>query len=153
MAKTAKRKRRKKINYGRLFLTLIICALLVVCCVTLGNIRELSKERSDLEAENEKLQAEKEQLVNELANVQDLDYIEEQARKQLNMIKPGEVLYVIDDKDKSSDSGGTSGTDGGSEYDSGSGSGESSSADQSSGSGSSSEGSGSGSEDSGSGSN
>ncbi|MGI6176843.1 MAG: FtsB family cell division protein [Eubacterium sp.] len=116
MAKT-KRKRRKKINYGRLFLTLIICSLLVVCFVTLGNIRELSRERSDLEAENEKLQAEKEQLVNELANVQDLDYIEEQARKQLNMVKPGEVLYVIDDDDSSSQD---SSSDTGSDSDSGS---------------------------------
>ena len=34
----------------------------------------------------------------ELKNVNELDYIEEQARKQLKMIKPGEVLYVLDGK-------------------------------------------------------
>ena len=36
-------------------------------------------------------------LKEELKNVNDLDYIEEQARIQLRMIKPGEILYITDD--------------------------------------------------------
>ena len=55
-------------------------------------------EKSHLEKTQKELEQKKDDLTAELKNVNELDYIEEQARKQLKMIKPGEVLYVLDGK-------------------------------------------------------
>ena len=47
-----------------------------------------------------------EALEAELENVNDLEYIEEQARIQLRMIKPGEILFVLDKEQDKDDSNG-----------------------------------------------
>ena len=44
------------------------------------------------------LNDEKAALQEELKNVNDLDYIEEQARNQLKLIKPGEILYILENE-------------------------------------------------------
>ena len=36
----------------------------------------------------------------EFENINDKNYIEQQARKQLNMVKPGEIVYIIDGEDE-----------------------------------------------------
>jgi cell division protein DivIC len=90
----AKRKKRRRINYGRLVITAIVIFLLAFSAVSVKNIIALHGEKKELEEENAALKLEKKNLTNELENVHDLEYIEEQARKQLKMVKPGEVLYV-----------------------------------------------------------
>ena len=94
--------REEKKGVGELTLTKVvvllgIAALLVVCAVSISNIFKLHREQAMLKAENERLQEEKASLEVELENVNDLDYIEEQARKLLKMIKPGEVMFVLDE--------------------------------------------------------
>jgi len=59
---------------------------------------DLTKQNKELERTQKELEQKKDDLTAELKNVNELDYIEEQARKQLKMIKPGEVLYVLDGK-------------------------------------------------------
>ena len=39
----------------------------------------------------------------EKKEVIDPDYIEDQARKQLKMVKPGEILYILPDEDEKKD--------------------------------------------------
>ena len=94
--------REEKKGIGDLSLTkiavlLAIAGLLVVCAVSISNIFKLHREQDALREQNEKLQEEKASLETELENVNDLDYIEEQARKLLKMIKPGEVMFILDE--------------------------------------------------------
>ena len=60
-----------------------------------------------LEAKNQELLLEKESLKEELDNVNDAEYIEEQARVQLKLIKPGEILYILQNDENEGDQGET----------------------------------------------
>lgn len=101
-----RRKTRKKtrINRGRMAMTVIVIFLIAVLGMSVKNIFVLQSEKRALTAEKEALLLEKESLQDELKNVSDTDYIEEQARIQLKLIKPGEILYILEnDKDKEDD--------------------------------------------------
>lgn len=95
----AKRKTVKKRNALK---SLAVIALIVALVISLGlsvkEIVELHSQQKELLKEKEKLKEEKANLSKELKNVNDPEYIEEQARKQLRMIKPGEQIYIIDEK-------------------------------------------------------
>ena len=117
MAETKKKRRKRiKINYGRLAALVIIIVLIGTVGFNVRRIISLHAEKARLMAQREELEQTRQEKLNELENVNDLDYIEEQARKQLKMIKPGEVLFVIDETVKevkenqaqSSDDSGTS---------------------------------------------
>ena len=96
MGRTAKRK--KRINPGRLVLTVIVVVLLFLAAVSVKNILTLHIENKELTEQNARLEDEKNQLQNELDNADDPKYIEEQARRQLRMVMPGEVLYIIEEE-------------------------------------------------------
>ena len=89
---------KKKINYLRLCIFIISVVVLVIIGVYIKNIVSLHIEHNNLINEQKDLEQKKRKLQEELKNVDDLDYIEEQARKQLRMVRPGEVLYILDDK-------------------------------------------------------
>ncbi|MBR2560373.1 MAG: septum formation initiator family protein [Firmicutes bacterium] len=98
MAETTKKRRKRiKINYGRLAILVLILVLVGTVAFNVRRIISLHAEKERLIAQREELEQVKQEKLNELENVNDLDYIEEQARKQLKMIKPGEVLFVIDE--------------------------------------------------------
>ena len=79
---------------------LLVLALLM----SVKGIFTLRAEQKNLKAQNEALLLEKESLKDELENVSDKEYIEEQARIQLKLIKPGEILYILEEsKDKKDD--------------------------------------------------
>ena len=92
-----KKKKKVKINKTRVTLTVIVIALIAVVGVSVKNVFDLKAEQQQLKEQNRQLQSEKESLTEELDNVNDLDYIEEQARIQLRMIRPGEILYILND--------------------------------------------------------
>ena len=48
-----------------------------------------------VQAQLEELEKRRSELENELLMVNSDEYVEQQARSQLHMIKPGEVLYII----------------------------------------------------------
>ena len=81
-------------------LTVIMIILIAVLGMSVKNIFDLRAEQKALSEENKSLAVEKESLEEELKNVNDKDYIEEQARIQLKLIKPGEILYIFDDEKK-----------------------------------------------------
>ena len=63
--------------------------------VSLYNVAKLHNEYKEIMEENKALEKEKVQLTEELNNVNDPEYIEQQARKQLKMVKPGEIMYIL----------------------------------------------------------
>lgn len=92
-----KKKKKMKINRGRLILTAIVLVMIAVVGMSVKNIFDLRAEQEELKQQKKNLLQEEQSLKEELKNVNDLDYIEEQARIQLRMIKPGEILYINDD--------------------------------------------------------
>lgn len=97
-------RKKKRVNRGRLAMTVIVIFLIAVLGMSVKNIFVLQAEKKALTAEKEALMLEKESLQDELKNVSDTEYIEEQARIQLKLIKPGEILYILEnDKEKEDD--------------------------------------------------
>ena len=93
----AKRKKsRRKVSVFTVIYWIIVIALILTIGFVIKNIISLHLEKNRLEKEEQELLNTKEELNAELENVDDLEYIEEQARKLLKMIKPGEVLYILD---------------------------------------------------------
>ena len=101
--KAAKKKRRLLIYAA------VIVLVVAAISVSAVEIISLEKEKAQLATEQAELKKELEAAKDELANTDDPDYIEQQVREKLNMVYPGEIIYVspdeenkIDDKDKCS---------------------------------------------------
>ena len=99
--KSAKKRRRLLIYAAEI---VFVVAAISVSAV---EIISLEKEKAQLATEQAELKKELEVAKDELANTDDPDYIEQQVREKLNMVYPGEIIYVspdeenkIDDKDK-----------------------------------------------------
>lgn len=92
-----------RINKERLITLIIVVALIFSVAVSVKKIIILKEEKNHLKETNQSLKKEKEKLDEEFKNVNDSNYIEEQARIQLKLIKPGETLFILDEdssKDK-----------------------------------------------------
>ena len=104
-ANRAKDERKKKRNSARkrrrrlIYLAVVTAALLLVF-FTARNIVGLKMEERELLQEQRDLEARKAELEEELTRVDETDYIEQQAREQLHMIKPGEILYLLPEHDE-----------------------------------------------------
>ena len=95
--KAERRKKKKiRINIGRMIVVAVVIVLIGVTSFSVKRIVALKIEQNQLRREQASLKAKKEKL----KHIDSESYIEEQARKQLNMIKPGEIIYMIE-KDKS----------------------------------------------------
>jgi len=98
-----KEKKKVRINGSRLALTIFLVVMVLVLCMSVKSIFTLRAEQKALTEENNALLLEKESLQDELKNVSDKEYIEEQARIQLKLIKPGEILYILEDENQQKD--------------------------------------------------
>lgn len=91
------KKKRKK------FLFITFAALLIIVAV-FGNkvytIYRLSQEKAAAEKKLAEINYDIGKLQEELTRIKNPEYIEHQARNQLRMIYPGEVLYIILDNQK-----------------------------------------------------
>ena len=85
---------------SRLLFRVVIVVLVCVTALSIRKIVLLKIEQSELKEQQKALKEKRTKLKNELKNIDDKNYIEKQARKQLNMVKPGEILYMIE-KDRS----------------------------------------------------
>ncbi len=99
---------RKKKQLKRKALTyLLVIAFLVL---TLGystyKIITLRMEKSNLTEEKTKLEQQRDELKDEKKDVKSTDYIEKEAREQLHLILPGEILYMLPGENDSSEDGG-----------------------------------------------
>lgn len=96
--KGRKRKKKKnRINHSRMALTLIMVFLLGASGVSVHTVLQLQSEQNHLKSKNAQLKTKRSELQEELKSVNKDSYIEQQARTQLHMIKPGEVVYVLKD--------------------------------------------------------
>lgn len=88
---------RQKKQRNRKIITFLVIVTVIGLTVGVSAYKMISLkvEKNRLQAEQEELKKEREALKNEAKSVQDLDYIEQQARKQLNLVLPGEILYVL----------------------------------------------------------
>ncbi|MDR0851559.1 MAG: septum formation initiator family protein [Clostridiales Family XIII bacterium] len=68
---------------------------IVFVLVSTVNLINLSKEAEQAQITLAEVEAEKAQVAKQLTLVNDPAFIEEQARQQLRMIRPGETLYVF----------------------------------------------------------
>lgn len=97
IAQRPKKKKKVKINKSKIIMTAIVVLLIAVLGMSMRNVFLLRNEQKELNEKQQELLSEKNTLKNELDNINDLEYIEEQARIQLRMIKPGEILFITED--------------------------------------------------------
>ena len=91
--RTTQLRRRKTIT---LLVFLVAFAILATMCGK--DIVRLKAENIALKKQQVALEKQRDELKEELANVDDPEYIREQARKQLNLLNPGEILFLFDDE-------------------------------------------------------
>ena len=90
--------RKSFINGRKIFFGSISLIIVVTIAVSGLNIWELNKASTKAEQTLIAKQEEKSRLESEFAMVNNLEYVEAQARERLKMIKPGEILYIFDEQ-------------------------------------------------------
>lgn len=82
-------------------LSFAVASIVVVVTISVSglSIWDLKKESTEAERTLIAKQEERERLESEYTMVNNLEYIETQARERLKMIKPGEILYIFDESD------------------------------------------------------
>lgn len=103
---TGKRKKRK-VNPGRLLIAAAVLVVVVMIGGSLVNIVQLHLENARLKEEHQEKESTKEKLATELENVNNLEYIERQAREKLLLIKEGERVYVVEEEPSSGEQEGS----------------------------------------------
>ena len=91
----AKEKRARVRKRTMLVLFLIVALFGTFTVRSVQRIVALTRERAMVQAQLEELEKRRSELENELLMVNSDEYVEQQARSQLHMIKPGEVLYIV----------------------------------------------------------
>lgn len=86
---------RRSRNRRRLMIGIVVVCVIIAVGASVINVISLKKEQHDIMKQAEELKLEKQQLEKELANINDTENLEEQARNQLRLIKPGELLYMF----------------------------------------------------------
>jgi len=77
-------------------LLIIICLLVVIGAQHLRQ-RQAEQELLEYKARIEKLEQRREETLREIERLQDLDYIEIQARNRLGLVKPEDRIFQIED--------------------------------------------------------
>lgn len=88
-------KRAKSRRKGVLVLILVVVLAAAVTARAVQKMVSLTQERARVQAQLDELEKRRSELENELLMVNSDEYVEQQARSQLHMIKPGEVLYIV----------------------------------------------------------
>ena len=85
----------------------LYAALMLIVIAVIGfsvfNIISVNHQLAEAMAEKHALEMEKEKLEYELQNVDNREYVEQQARMLLKMIMPGEIYYVVPDRTEEGD--------------------------------------------------
>ena len=89
---------KRKAAKRRRFVILCTAGVLFVAAVVVSagiNLWNLNKEKQETQAELDALVRKQNALENELSQLDSEEYIEQEARSELHMIFPGEIMYVI----------------------------------------------------------
>ncbi len=95
-------KKKKKNNLRLRHLILILFSIYVVTTFVSQQktIRALKTEKAMKEEEIVKLKKEVKELDKEIKDSDSLEFVEKVAREELNMVKPKEIIYVDQNKNK-----------------------------------------------------
>ena len=107
IAARRKRSRRRTATRKAMILLAMIALFAVLITMCGREIIRLKAENYALQKQQTELQEERDRLQEELKNVGDKEYIKDQARKQLRLLDPGEIMFIFDDgkESKEGDSG------------------------------------------------
>ena len=89
------RTRRRKLL--TLIIGVIVFAMLATMCGK--DIVRLKAENRALKKQQIALEQQRDELQQELKNADDQEYIREQAKKQLRLLNPGEILFTFDEEE------------------------------------------------------
>ena len=94
-----KRAARARVKAGRrkkvMTYAVIILAIIAAITVSIWNIFALKAEYNEVKDQNQQLVEQKEALEQQLEDSDTNKFIEDEARMQLRMIKPGETVYIV----------------------------------------------------------
>ena len=100
------RKRRRKL----LSLFAFVVAFTLLATMVGKDIIRLKAENRALKKQQLALEQQRDELEEELKNTNNQEYIREQAKKQLKLLNPGEILFTFDEEEEApEDSGGSDG--------------------------------------------
>ena len=96
---TERRRKTKKKRIRKKTLTVIAIVLVFAFLATMcgKDIVRLKAENRALKKQQIALQKERDELKAELENTSEQEYIRDQARRQLRLLNPGELLFIFDD--------------------------------------------------------
>jgi cell division protein DivIC len=94
----ATKRKLKKVSRNIFVYLVIAVIVLSVAGISVFRIIDLKMEEHQLLTQQQALLQEKEKLKEQLANVNNPEFIEQEARKQLKLIMPGETLYILKDE-------------------------------------------------------
>ena len=89
----ASRQRNKK----RRTLIVLLLAFVLMASMCGRDIIRLKAENRELRKQQVALEKQRDELKKELENTGESEYIREQARKQLRLLNPGEILFTFED--------------------------------------------------------
>ena len=101
-AKIKERRRRHRANQARkkrLTVLIMVLAFALLATMCGKDIVRLKAENVALKRQQAALKKERDELKAELESTSEQEYIRDQARKQLRLLNPGELLFVWDDQD------------------------------------------------------
>lgn len=99
--KAERKKKKHKITNMKRFVTSVIILILIASIgVSAINIIELTMQKNKLQKQNAELVKLKEDLTAEMEYINSAEYIEQQARKELRMIKENELLFIVSDEEE-----------------------------------------------------
>ena len=92
-SKIAASQRRRK----RRTIVVLLLAFVLMATMCGRDIIRLKAENSELKKQQVALEKQRDELKEELKNTGESEYIREQARKQLRLLNPGEILFTFED--------------------------------------------------------
>lgn len=90
--------RLKEVNKRNLIVVILILLFLALIA---RNVIRLQIEQMQLQKQNEELKEQEKELRVELENINSKEYIEKEARRQLRLVNPDEILFVFPDEEES----------------------------------------------------
>ena len=95
-----RQRRRKRVRRKRLTVLCIILIFALLFTLCGREIFRLKAENYALRKQQEELKAERDRLQEELKKVDDKEYIKDQARRQLRLLNPGEIMFMFGDEEE-----------------------------------------------------
>ena len=87
--------RKRKLNIWKLVMLGVLLAVVIYFVLSAVKIIELNKEHAQIEEENRELKETVEDLKLQLETIHSDQYMEGLARRQLRLVKPDEILFVL----------------------------------------------------------